>query len=522
MLTMNQTVGKDKDAIWVVRINLDAGGYLYFADVNDKVTLSSIDFDGKVIFKDSLSEIEKLVDVTQGGSIGQVGNFGFAVARHTSYTGVSNFFNDFYPATSKPLLTSKTIEVGIVWSGATLTSQITWFAQYYIEDYSFQTNRMDAFCIEYDELSGRELPPFVVQKEFDDGISYYSEAPDESYGSTIPIVYGDFSTVNLEYSQFNLAPTLRVHKRDNKYLASCHILHTKYLINSLFRYLQGAETVMWLFGTTTSAGNTRAGHYIQLDSNGSYIYGQLYLQPKVYTDYYNPDGDSWTYTEGGTNKEYAFDDDSTTYCELAPNREFAVKLGSNLTESELGILSTYNYPTNQDYIQMVVLYDTTDAANPIVKYYHPTMGVNSGYSPLSADPGSVNGTGLKIEYNFANGSGIENDTAGDNIPTNWDADPKKHSPGVPWTIDELQQLQFHVQNKNTSTGNLRIKNIYFIFQYIAVSGTKNIIFVPTGLLDQYIAAKTGKYRTGQESFKGELNTNIFAYAKGMMFDYWVD
>ena len=514
MLTMNQTPGTDSTAIWIVRINLDADGYLYFADTEDKITLSGVDFDGKVIFKDSLSEIEKLVDASLGGSIGQVGNFGFALSRYTGYTGIANFMNDLYPATSKPLLTSKTVDVGICWDGATLTSQITWLQQFYVEDYSFVTNRMDAFCIEYDELSGKDLPPFVIQDSFDDGISYFTNAPDESKGQPIPIVYGDFTDVDLRYTKYQLVPTVRIDKRDSSFLVSSHILNATNLVSALYRYLENAGTVMTLLGASSSLTNTRAGHRINLDSNGSLIYGNLDLQPKIYTNYFNPDGDSWDYTEGGTNKEYSFDGDSATYCELAPDREYAVKLGTNLSQSELGVLGGWG---SNEEIELYIQYDTTDQAYPVVKYYHPTMGVNSGYSPLKAEPGAVTGTGLSINYYIGNGEGIN---------VTWSSDPKKHEDGVPWTIDELQVLQFHIQNKATSTGSLRIKNIVLRFYKIAVTGTDNkIIISGADPLTQIIRSRTNyAQRAGLQpiKFTGVIDTNMFALVKGLMYEGWID
>lgn len=517
MYTLAMTAGEDKDLILIVRINLDTE-YMYFSDTTNQITLSGTVFDGKVISKNSISEATKDVDVTLGGTIGQVGSWRLSLARYTSYTNgattFDDFFNDFAPATSKPVLTSKTVDVGVVWAGATLTSEITWLYQFYIENYDWTTSALNLECIEYDELVSTQVPYYVLQNEFDNGISYFTNASEDSYGQAIPIVYGDFTNVDLSYTKIQLVPTVRIDKKDSIFLISSHILHTVNPVTSVYRYLENAGTVLALLGVSSSIANTRAGHKITLDSDGSLVYGTLYLQPKLHTNYVNTDGDAWDYTEGGTNKEYAFDDSSTSYCELIPNREFAVKMGTSLSQSELGVLGGWS--TAND-VGMYIEYDTTDTAYPRVKYYHPTMGVNSGYSPLVAEPGAVNGTGLTINYYIGNGTGVNVD---------WSTYPKKHESGIPWTIDELQVLQFHIQNKATSTGNLRIKNIVFRLFNISVTGTDNKIIVTGGdPLTQIIRSRTNyAQRAGllPIKFTGTIDTNIYAYCKGMMYESWID
>jgi hypothetical protein len=106
MLTAPMTIGDDDEIIWVVKL-YTGSSWMYFSTEVDKITLSGIDFDGKVLFKDGMESISEEVDITMGGNIGTVSNFKFSIARYNSYTGSSNFHEDFYPASGKPLLTSK-------------------------------------------------------------------------------------------------------------------------------------------------------------------------------------------------------------------------------------------------------------------------------------------------------------------------------------------------------------------------------------------------------------------------------
>lgn len=485
MLTMNQTPDIDGKVIWIIRVNLDADGYLYFADTDDKISLSGVDFDGKVVFKDSISDIEKLVDVSQGGSIGQVGNFGFALARYTSYTGISNFINDLYPATSKPLLTSKTVDVGICWDGATLTSQITWLSQFYIEDYSFQTNRMDAFCIEYDELAGRDLPPFVIQDSFDDGISYYTSAPDESKGQAIPIIYGDFTTLNLEYEDFNLVPTVALSK-GNSYKAACHICNTVQANSYLYEYLDPVETVMQLSVASPTAVNTRAGHSITLAARKEKILGRLKVIPRGYVS-------------GGSDYENAIDDDSSTYATLAPNNTMKWTLNAKLSDAQFGLFNGVRADT-----AFIVLWDANGGSVDFqIKYWHLELGV---YSSLVASA-TRSGTGYTETYAFGDGN------------YDYGSNPAKRDDVAHWTPNELEALELHILNLVTSAGSMRIKHIYFDFNNLTKYELSKLGI--TSLRDTASGSRNPRLAKRPEPIN-YIESNVYAYVKGMMFESWVD
>ena len=472
MLTMNMTVGKDTAAIWIVRINLDADGYLYFADVNDKVTLSAIDFDGKVIFKDSLSEIEKYVDVSFGGSIGQVGNFGFSVARHTSYTGVSNFFNDLYPATSKPLLTSKTVDVGIVWSGATLTTEITWLHQFYVEDYSFQTNRLDMFCIEYDELQGKDLPPFVLQEDFNDGISYYTNASDDFYGQAIPIIYGDFTTRNLEYEQFNFVPTVAISK-GTSYKIACHICHTVEASSYLYEYLEPVETVMQLSVASPTAVNTRAGHNITLAARAENVKGRLMLMPRGYIS-------------GGSDYANAIDTDAVTYATLDANDTMKWQVNAKLSDAQFGIFSFSQFDSS-----LMILWDSSGGN---VDFQVKAWDLPTAAFLFRVASGSVSGTGNTITFGFGDGNYF--------------------------TPTALENTEFHILNLVTSAASMQIKHLYFDFQNLTKyelerKGISTIRNYATGNRNPQLVLKRAEV-------KNYIESGVYAYVKGMMADSWID
>lgn len=491
MRTINQTIGFDKDIIWIVRINMD-GSYLYFSTATDKITLSGIDFDGKVLLKDSISSIEKSLDVTQGGTIGTVGNFSFAIARYNLYTGASNFFNDFYPATSKPLLTSKTVDFGICWVGATTLAEITWLpTSHYIEDYYYEDNAIHLTCIEYDELTATELPYYTIQNEFDNGISYYTSAPDESYGKPIPLVYGDFASLDLDYENYRIAPMIRVSK-GNIWKASSHICHTIDASTSfIYQYEDKPETMMVLTSDSPSFTNTRAGHSINMAQRGAALIGMIKFIPRGYLGApYN-----------GTNLDYVIDKSIDTYGTITPGQTAAFQIGLDLTTNELGEFTGVNADC-----ALVVKWDASGGnVDSQVKYYHPQMGSNSGYSSWVASQSS-SGVDNTINYYFGQGN------------YDYGANPKKWENTTQWKEDELQVLHFDILNLGTSVGTMRIKHIYFLFGNLNIYQIKR---KPTQMRLTH-GRSLAVTQTKPEVFDSLSKDKIFAYTKGYMFDHWID
>lgn len=377
MLTMNQTPGKECDIIWVIRIDMD-GSYMYFSTEYDKLTLDGIDFDGKVIEYPGDMEEGIVGNAIDGGNIGIVSNFTFSIMRYNDYSGASNFFNDFYPATSKPLLTAKTVDVGIIWRGATTLSQITWLKQYYIQDPKFYRNKIECFCVEFDELSGKQLPYYTVQKDKDNGISYFPNAPDESFDKIIPIIYGDFASAetDLIYLSYNFAPFIRIDKVNNSYLGCSHICDTVATpFAYIYRYIDEAKTMMLLTGDTSSVVNTRRGHLVNMSSSGSIVHGSIYLPltKAIAAGYF-------TYIDSN-----CIDNDPNTFTIVPSNTRLGFQLGYNL--SELGTL--YKVST---YVQLRAIVKSNDANNQLVTLgtYYSNIGADndpSGYL-LAADSDS--------------------------------------------------------------------------------------------------------------------------------------
>jgi len=501
MLTMNMTPEEDRELVLIVRINLDTE-YMYFSDTVDQITLSGTAFDGKIISKDSISEATKDVDVTSGGTMGQVGNWKLSLARYTTYTGpittFNDFFNDFAPATSKPLLTSKTVDVGVVWGGAVDLAEITWLYQFYIETYDWTTSQLNLGCIEYDELVATQLPYYVIQDEIDNGISYFTNAPEESYGQTIPIIYGEFYTENLEYSDYLVSPTIRTHKTDNNFIMSSHIC---FLVDStyLFKYLDGAKTLMRLNGATYSATNARRGYIISLSTNGSVIYGDLFLQFGA-----SINGGLFT----GITDE-CMDKDSTTYSVVTAGTRIGLKLISTLNDSDLGMI-----PFTWDKVVFRPRFrSVSGTVTGNMQWYNPYINNND-----------VNKLSETAVGNFAAFSITTTETL-EAFGFGIDFASQR------WSIEDLQNIYCCLTNMD---GNLRLINAHLEITDIEVYDQTAITLgmawesFDRRYLDAAVPQTTARSimanygaEISRKNFN-KINSAMYAKVKGYMYDNWID
>lgn len=493
MRTINQTPGTENQIVWLIRINMDDGTYVYFAD--SQIVIEGVTFSGKIISYGSMSDFGSDTDVLLGGGIGAMDHFNFAIGRYSVYddgvNSLQSFFNDWYPATGKPVLTSKEIDLGIVWNtGSATLANVTWLKNYRVSDYSYNTGNAFINCIEPDELSGVQVPRYKTQNKIDNGISYTTETETEKIGLTIPVLYGDFTSLQLEYERHNLAPTIQFNS-NNDFKICSHICHTVDAANKLYMYVDKVKTMMGLAATSPTNTNTRAGHRILLNSRGSIVTGDIKIIPRAYLPF----------PYGGTDLDKAIDKDADTYGVIPVNTTAGFKFGTDFNLSELGEFSGV-----LDENILKVLWDSYGGnVNFQIKYYHPQMGVNSGYSSLVLSA-SRSGIGYTENYEFGEG--------------NYDyvSNPKKFGNYPGWDPQELQVIHFDILNLSTSTGEMRIKHLYFELNNLSIYFTPRTVSA--------LRETGGRMYEGQSRIKAILKdylteNKIFANVKGYIYDNWI-
>ena len=284
MITLNDTALNDNQVVWVFRL-ITNSTTIYFG--SELIQLNST-YSGDVILKDSLQSVEKYIDLSQGGGIGEIGSLRLSLARFSGNSDIDGFLDEFYPNNSEYLVPA-TLQMGIVWQGAQNDADITWLYKFYVHSYSYQYESIDLECFEIDELESIELPYYTVQKDYDNGISYYDNAPEDVYGKHIPMVYGSFSLnegANYQSPTYAFLPTLLVEQEKQTYLISYNRLS---VLTNLYKYESQFDTKMRIYGlaggtSITSINTTHAGSYITLVNTAGNIYGDIELHPKVVTE----------------------------------------------------------------------------------------------------------------------------------------------------------------------------------------------------------------------------------------------
>jgi hypothetical protein len=506
----------DNKAVLVVRIDLDAAGYLYFSDALDKITLSGIDFDGKVIYRNSISDIQEGCDITQGGGIGSVGNFSFSIARYNSYTGVSNFHEDVYPAAEKPLLTAKTVDVGICWLGATSLSDITWLNRYYIEDHSWDVDKIDLSCVAYDELTPCTLPPYKIQDELDNGISYYEDATDETKENVIPIIYGDFTNINTGInfdSIYDLAPIVKTGKNLN-FKVACHLCHTIDIGKYIYEYFDGSTARLGCSGSS-NINTWGQGHSIRIrqttEGTADPIYALAIIQPIDFSSDTPFPGIKYPDTIPN-----AYDGDATTYMRLQPGEKVAFTFKGDLSDTDLGYTSSTVGINADAFLQAFWKPIDNNVSDQIkIHYYHPQKADFSN---------------LYETQNYSSGTAIQHNALAFGQGTS--AYPQKMDNSDPWGVAEAQSLYMVIEAPSGNPTDILIYNVIMRLSNVGVYG------VASGNVDKYKLNEFNKWFANQSPFSldvakaksminnlGEIKkanvSNCFVYVKGLWFDGWI-
>lgn len=300
MRTVNMTAGNDNEIIWLLKINVEGTEYRF---ATETTVLSSNTWDGEALgindSRFSFNEFGKRVNIIGDGTLGEVATVTFSFSRYVSSTLLSDFFNEFYPATSGKILVSSFIEIGLVWRGSDDEDDITWLQKYNIEDYSYDEAQISLISSEFSEFENFALPYYKIQKDYDDNISFYEDAPEENYGLSIPIVYGSHSITHPgdddvmddpePYKFVSVVPLICVNKNQFIFKASSHkikgfnyIPYKIYLggstnnntIPDIFRHIPELDVFanMYAYDVTNVevkniAVNNLSGATIELDTN---------------------------------------------------------------------------------------------------------------------------------------------------------------------------------------------------------------------------------------------------------------
>ena len=289
------TAGVDNEIVWLIRITRDNTTWKF---ATKDITLSSNLWDGKALAinnnRYSIGEFGKTINVPYRSMIGDISSISFSFIRYGANTFINDFFNEFFPATSGVVLIATNVEVGIVWDGATSENDITWLYEYNIDTYQYDDVIINLNCTEGIDYQYSNIPYYKIQKEYDNGVSYFTNAPEENYTLSIPIVYGDYTLTANEGITRNivssLAKTLIIDQTTFKAIIASHecssnadvyqyaySLRVKHSVDSFDFQTTPGTPIQTSAKTTSYAGTT----FTLLEDDLGTITGGLVIYPKL-------------------------------------------------------------------------------------------------------------------------------------------------------------------------------------------------------------------------------------------------
>lgn len=444
MITINDTALEDNQLIFILRITLDSSTLRY---ATTGITLSGNLYSDTQLLRvefSTLQSISKNIDIYNGGGVGSLSAFEFSLS---NYSG--KYIENFYPSTSQDYLSARKVEVGFLWVGATTEAEITWIGNYYVNGVSNEPNKITCFCIELSDIEIKELPYYEVQKEFNNGVSYFPKAPKESLGLSIPIVYGDFTTgaqvptyLTTTMDIATLSPCIPVYNIKNMFVSASHQCHTtaSAIIGNitavLYKYIPGLACYMAVYNKTISVDaytNTIVGHTQTLSNVRGSVSLKGFLRTKLVE----------TADQSDVDESNAIDIDITNYAEIDNTEQIGLRCPGTASISEVGIISDA-------------------AAGNITIGYEMTAGdaTQRGYNLKYRNIA----LGTPADGTSSNSTFITSGTAYHNFGTSTTA--KKDTEA--WTIEELSGLDYILTNTTGTSHIIRVHYAYLQISNITV------------------------------------------------------
>lgn len=221
MITINSPVIKnDNELIWVIEIYGEDATHRFVVAPNiEELVINDVVYKNAVT-KGSFEIISNELNLENGGNITSLGSIKFSLSLFREYG-----INDI----DITKLNNRLCKIGFCWVGIQSIGHITYLPDKIISKISYSPATIDFYCYEFHDASPVDLPFYTIQKEFDDGISYFPNAPEENYNACIPILYGDYITDQITNSAYvskpaNLAMAILIDETELIYVVASHPL----------------------------------------------------------------------------------------------------------------------------------------------------------------------------------------------------------------------------------------------------------------------------------------------------------
>lgn len=437
---VNFTTYNDSDFIVVIKLTLDDITVRMSNKIN--ITLDGNLYSSDILKKDSINLSDESLSNVINGSTMPMSYCGFSISRTNTILG--NFTESIYPASGDIYLINRIVDLGFCYRGATSETEVFWYKQYYISAIDRNKDYCNIQCYEVDEFYGKYIPTLLIQKDIDDGLSYFPNAPEENLGKALPIVYGDFyddpferfdypeweNQVNMT-GLYRFIPAIQVDTVVDKFIIASHKMYSTpidgetYAAITLYKYLDAFKTYMmvyrtWLNPVEATTVNDSLGYNITLRGNANTgVYGSTYI--KLATNGIDT---------ANVNLTQLNDDDYDNYIEIGGQQTLQLTLGGSDSTDSFGVISSNSPGDVQIYFFLSASYSTR---NVTIGYYNA----------------SEQAYGLSSTFDVTETPSVGTIGFGDNATGK--------ASGLPWTIESLSGLEFYVANNDIqSTNTIRL------------------------------------------------------------------
>jgi len=338
-----------------------------------------------------------------------------------------------------------------------------------IDDYQFNKEAIEIFCVKSDIKSNITVPKKTIDKQG------FPNAPDESIGSRIQLVYGNFWDGNdPDYNKFDLVPAILTDPESMEYTISDHILTGLTLASSVYMDAPQINTYVSLTLDNGIIFNSVPPAKVKLESP---IKGGLAVRRFA-------KGDRST-----INDFYKIMDRTESYVTIGNNQKLYVKLPEL---SSFGKLST---ATNKIFIRYFL--GTVSGSGTAVVRYHQASG-STGKNITSADSDTIN------TYII-------------------DTDDSDRTPGD-WTWEELASTEFGI----TCDANISVQLKNFVLRisdvFIFIAGQPLNTPIPrsrSGNVRRFYRLRQVQPSLAEPPRTGVTAENILIQCRGKKYGDWL-
>ena len=462
---VNFTTYNDSDFRVIIKLTLD-DSIIRITNKAD-ISLDGNIYSSNVLKKDSIRLSDEILDNVMNGSIMPMSYCSFAISQYTDH--FNNFTNTLYPASGNIYLVNRVVDLGFCYSNSSSETEVFWYKQYYITKIDREKDYCNIQCYEIDEYYNKYIPSILIQKDIDDGLSYFPNAPEENLGKALPIVYGDFyddpferfdypgwkNQVNMT-GLYRFIPAIQVDTVVDKFIIASHKMYSTpidgetYATSILYKYLENFKTYMmvnrsWLNPVEATTVNDSLGYNITLRGNANTgVYGSTYI--KLATNGIDT---------ANVNLTQLNDDDYDNYIEIGGQQTLQLTLGGSDSTDSFGVISSNSPGDVQIYFFLSASYSTR---NVTIGYYNASEQAN----------------GLSSTFDVTETPSVGTIGFGDNATGK--------ASGLPWTIESLSGLEFYVANNDIQSANtirlygcfLRVSAKLFSITTKIIPGTRRV------------------------------------------------